>query len=121
MNLEVEGGPRLVANVADKLLTVLAGIKETAAALNQIDRASQEQAGAIREVSTAVRQMDETTQQNAALVEEMNAAIEQNEGQANHLDELVGVFVNEAESGTGTGQGPGLRKLPTLTERCRPN
>ena len=86
-----------MANVADKLLTVLAGIKETAAALNQIDRASQEQAGAIREVSTAVRQMDETTQQNAALVEEMNAAIEQTEGQANHLDDLVGVFRTKGE------------------------
>ena len=96
---EVEGGTKLVANVADKLLTVLAGIKETAAALNQIDRASQEQAGAIREVSTAVRQMDETTQQNAALVEEMNAAIEQTEGQANHLDDLVGVFRTAVEVG----------------------
>ena len=41
--------------------------------------------------------MDETTQQNGALVEEMNAAIEQTEGQANHLDDLVGVFVTDAE------------------------
>ena len=60
--------------------------------MEEIARASQEQAGAIEEVNSAVRQMDEMTQHNAALVEQTNAAIEQTEGQAAELDRIVAVF-----------------------------
>ena len=68
-------------------------------ALDEIARASREQAASIEEVTVAVRTMDEMTQHNAALVEETNAAIEQTEGQANHLDDLVGVFRTAVEVG----------------------
>jgi len=92
---EVSGGGRLVAQATDKLIEMLAGVKESASLITAISAASQEQSDAISEVSTAIRQMDEMTQHNAALVEETNAAIEQTESQASELDKLVEVFVVE--------------------------
>ncbi|MDO8360060.1 MAG: hypothetical protein Q7T08_08465, partial [Devosia sp.] len=93
---EVAGGSRLVAEATQKLTSMLAGVRESAALVHGISAASQEQSNAISEVSTAVRQMDEMTQHNAALVEETNAAIEQTEGQASALDAIVDVFVIDA-------------------------
>ena len=90
---EVTGGSRLVAEATQKLTSMLAGVKDSAALIQGIAAANQEQAGAIGEITTAVREMDEMTQHNAALVEETNAAIEQTEGQANELDRIVSVFV----------------------------
>jgi methyl-accepting chemotaxis protein len=90
---EVSGGGRLVAQATDKLIEMLAGVKESASLITAISAASQEQSDAISEVSTAIRQMDEMTQHNAALVEQTNAAIEQTESQASELDKIVEVFV----------------------------
>ncbi|WP_317186269.1 methyl-accepting chemotaxis protein [Devosia sp. BK] len=90
--VEVSAGSRLVANAADRLVSMLEAVRENSALLNAIARGSREQASAIEEVSTAVRQMDEMTQHNAALVEEINASIEQTEAQASELDHVVDVF-----------------------------
>ena len=89
---EVKGGSRLVADAAERLLTVQEAIRANAGLLDGIARASREQAASIDEVNVAVRQLDEMTQHNAALVEETNAAIEQTEAQANELDRVIGVF-----------------------------
>jgi len=89
---EVDGGSRLVADAASKLVAMLDSVKENSALIEGIATASREQAGAIEEVSTAVRQLDEMTQHNAALVEQTNAAIEQTEAQASELDKIVDVF-----------------------------
>jgi len=89
---EVNGGSRLVAEAAERLLNVQNGIGANAALLEDMARASREQAAAIEEVNVAVRTLDEMTQHNAALVEETNAAIEQTEAQAGELDRLIGGF-----------------------------
>ncbi len=89
---EVSAGSRLVANAADRLVSMLEAVQENSSLLTAIARGSREQASAIEEVSTAVRQMDEMTQHNAALVEEINASIEQTEAQASELDRVVDVF-----------------------------
>jgi methyl-accepting chemotaxis protein len=89
---EVNGGSRLVAEAAEKLLSVLEGVRESAGLSDAIAQATKEQSYAIAEVTTAIRQMDEMTQHNAALVEETNAAIEQTEGQATELDRIVDIF-----------------------------
>ncbi len=89
---EVSGGSRLVAQAAEKLINVQAGIGANAALLEDMARASREQAASIEEVNVAVRQLDEMTQHNAALVEETNAAIEQTEAQAAELDRVIGTF-----------------------------
>ena len=95
---EVAGGSKLVAEATQKLVSMLDGVKESAALVQGISSASREQSNAIAEVTTAIRQMDEMTQHNAALVEETNAAIEQTEGQANELDRIVDVFVLDGQA-----------------------
>ncbi|KKC33127.1 hypothetical protein WH91_10225 [Devosia psychrophila] len=94
---EVSGGSKLVADAAGKLLSMLESIKENNSLLDDIARASGEQAASIEEVNTAVRAMDEMTQHNAALVEEINAAVEQNEVQASELDRVVDIFRLDAK------------------------
>ncbi|WP_035079401.1 methyl-accepting chemotaxis protein [Devosia riboflavina] len=89
---EVGTGSKLVADAAGKLTAMMEAVRANTALLDDIARASREQASAIDEVNTAVRQMDEMTQHNAALVEEINAAIEQTENQAGELDRIVDVF-----------------------------
>ena len=89
---EVQGGSKLVAEAAERLLAVQSGISANAGLLESMARASREQASAIEEVNVAVRQLDEMTQHNAALVEETNAAIEQTEVQAAELDRVIGTF-----------------------------
>ncbi len=90
---EVTAGSKLVAEATQKLVDMLASVKESADLIKDISSASREQSNAIAEVSGAIRQMDEMTQHNAALVEETNAAIEQTESQANDLDSIVDRFV----------------------------
>ena len=63
-----------------------------------IARASRTQASSIEEVTVAVRTLDEMTQHNASLVEETNAAIEQTEAQATELDQVVDIFVVDANA-----------------------
>jgi methyl-accepting chemotaxis protein len=92
---EVTGGTRLVADATEKLSSMLEGVRESAALIEAIAAAGQEQSSAIGQITIAIRQMDEMTQHNAALVEETNAAIEQTEAQAVDLDRIVSVFVVE--------------------------
>ena len=94
---EVKGGSKLVSDAADRLTSMLEGVRENSELINGIAQASQEQSSSIAQVSAAIRQMDEMTQHNAALVEETNAAIEQTEAQADELDGIVEVFVVDAE------------------------
>src|SRR5690606_39370101 len=89
---EVGEGSRLVADAAERLNTLLEGVRASSTLMEGISRDSQEQSTGITEVSVAVRQMDGMTQHNAALVEEMNAAIEQTENQATQLDAIVEIF-----------------------------
>ncbi|WDR04591.1 methyl-accepting chemotaxis protein [Devosia rhodophyticola] len=108
---EVEGGSKLVADAASKLLNMLDAVQENTALIEGIAVASREQASSIEEINIAVRQMDEMTQHNAALVEQTNAAIEQTETQAVELDTIVDVFKLEAAVVTET---PGqTRQQPT--------
>jgi methyl-accepting chemotaxis protein len=93
---EVGTGSKLVADAAGKLAAMMEAVRANTTLLDDIARASREQASAIDEVNTAVRQMDEMTQHNAALVEEVNAAIEQTENQASELDRIVDVFAIES-------------------------
>ncbi|KRA96807.1 hypothetical protein ASD83_17205 [Devosia sp. Root685] len=93
---EVGAGSRLVADASGKLTAMMDALRANTALLDDIARASREQASSIDEVNTAVRQMDEMTQHNAALVEEINAAIEQTETQAGELDRVVDVFTLDA-------------------------
>lgn len=60
--------------------------------MQQISRATGEQASGLREINTAVNQMDQATQQNAAMVEETTASAVLN-GEANTLSPMISRFV----------------------------
>ncbi|KKB77883.1 hypothetical protein VW35_13750 [Devosia soli] len=111
--VEVGTGSRLVADAASKLAAMMEAVRSNTMLLDDIAKASREQASAIDEVNTAVRQMDEMTQHNAALVEEVNAAIEQTETQATELDRIVDVFTLE-------GGSIGKPAAPMRTAATRP-
>ncbi|ODT65883.1 MAG: hypothetical protein ABS75_29470 [Pelagibacterium sp. SCN 63-23] len=104
---EVSGGSKLVAEAATRLLAVQEGISANAKMLEDMARASREQASAIEEVNVAVRTLDEMTQHNAALVEETNAAIEQTEAQAAELDRVIGTFTLEQADNMGAAPAEG--------------
>jgi methyl-accepting chemotaxis protein len=106
---EVKGGTSLVSEAAQKLNSMLDGVRESALLVKAIASASQEQSGGIAEVTTAIRQMDEITQHNAALVEETNAAIEQTEAQATELDKVVDVFLVDAGPARAPADGRSFR------------
>ncbi len=113
---EVQGGSKLVAEAAERLLAVQSGISANASLLEGMARASREQASAIEEVNVAVRQLDEMTQHNAALVEETNAAIEQTEVQAGELDRVIGIFTlgrggDSETAATAEPEQSGARRL----------
>ena len=95
---EVAGGSKLVVEAANKLQAMLVGARKNHELLTGIARESREQASAIDEINVAVRTLDEMTQHNAALVEETNAAIEQTEAQATELDQVVDIFVVDANA-----------------------
>jgi methyl-accepting chemotaxis protein len=99
--VEVTGGTKLVAEAAQKLVSMLDAARESSDLIEAIAAASQDQSSAIEEVGSAVRQLDEMTQHNAALVEETNASIEQTEAQATALDRIVDVFALEGEDVPG--------------------
>ena len=111
---EVDGGSRLVAQAAEKLVAMLEAARTNTSQMQQIANDSREQASSIEEVNAAVRQMDEMTQHNAALVEETNAAIAQTEEQATALDRIVDIFkidrttaIAQSSSGREGGSGSG--------------
>lgn len=101
---EVDGGSKLVAQAAEKLVAMLEAARTNTKQMEKIASESREQASSIEEVNAAVRLMDEMTQHNAALVEETNAAIAQTEEQATALDRIVEIF--RIDRATAIGQSP---------------
>ncbi|MHA6690917.1 methyl-accepting chemotaxis protein [Devosia sp. A449] len=89
----VAQGTRLVAAATTSLLDVQKGLNNSAALMEQIMIASDEQASAIAEAGQAIGTLDDMTQRNATLVEQLNTALAQTESQAAELDDVVKSFV----------------------------
>ena len=116
----VINGSRLVAAVGEKLSSMVERATQNTSLVDEIARASADQASAIRDVNIAVQQMDEVTQHNAALVEETNSAIAQTESQAGRLDALVDVFVFDNAADQADIQyslKPKSRRTPTVARK----
>ncbi|UYQ71151.1 methyl-accepting chemotaxis protein [Pelagibacterium flavum] len=115
---EVDGGRRLVAQAAEKLVAMLAAARANTGQMQTIASDSREQAASIEEVNAAVRQLDEMTQHNAALVEQTNAAIAQTEEQAIALDRIVEIF--RIQGATATSQSHKPAPAVASADRVRP-
>ena len=89
---DVEAGSRLVGEAGSTMTEIVSQVKRVADLIGEMGSATQEQTTGIGQVSEAVAQLDRVTQQNAALVEEAAAAADSLRGQAQRMNEVVGVF-----------------------------
>jgi methyl-accepting chemotaxis protein len=92
-NEQVGQGVTLVAETGLSLDRIAEQVQAIDALMQQISRATAEQASGLREINTAVNHMDQATQQNAAMVEETTAASAVLNGEANTLSQMVSRFV----------------------------
>jgi methyl-accepting chemotaxis protein len=82
-------GTRVAAEVGKMLGAIVADVAKVADLVNEITRASDEQAQGVDQVNTAVSQMDKVTQQNAAGAEESASAAEELSAQATALKTII--------------------------------
>ena len=88
----VEAGGQLVAEAGGTMQGIVQGVHRVSDIIQEITRASAEQATGIGQVNVSVSELDQMTQQNAALVEESAAAAESLKEQARQLAGIVQVF-----------------------------
>jgi methyl-accepting chemotaxis protein len=99
---KVDSGNKLVEEAGATMHEVVDSIKRVTDIMSEIVAASEEQATGIDQVNRAMTQMDAVTQQNAALVEEAAAAAQSMQEQADHLSQVVSVFLlTAAERASG--------------------
>lgn len=92
-NEQVGQGVTLVAETGGALDRIAEQVQAIDSLMQQISRATGEQASGLREINTAVNHMDQATQQNAAMVEETTAASAVLNGEANTLSQMISRFV----------------------------
>jgi methyl-accepting chemotaxis protein len=88
----VEVGGQLVTEAGGTMQGIVDGVHRVSDIIQEISRASAEQATGIGQVNVSVSELDQMTQQNAALVEESAAAAESLKEQARQLAAIVQVF-----------------------------
>ena len=89
---QVALGTTLVDQAGTTMQEIVESIKRVSDIVGEISSASTEQSTGVQQVGHAVNQMDRATQQNAALVEESAAAAASLRQQAGHLVQAVAVF-----------------------------
>lgn len=92
-SLEAVGnGTQIAGETAKSLEKVVSGVDEVAHVLDEITRASSDQAGFIEQVTLGVEQISNVIQENSATAEESAAASEELSAQSILLKELIGKF-----------------------------
>ena len=89
---KTEAGEKLANQTADALAEIVSGVRAAAALVEEIARASGDQATAIAQVDTGVGQMSQVVQTNSATSEETAAAAQELSGQAELLRNMVERF-----------------------------
>jgi methyl-accepting chemotaxis protein len=82
---QIDTGTTKVQAAGQTMGRIVQAIEKVAATVDDISRASAEQAEGIAQVNQSVTEMDRSTQQNAAMVEQATAATESLRQQAAHL------------------------------------
>ncbi|MCL2216551.1 MAG: methyl-accepting chemotaxis protein [Defluviitaleaceae bacterium] len=88
----VETGSGIAETTSESLDTIVKNAGEVSAIINNISRASLEQAEAVSQVSDGLAQISKIVQSNSAVSEEAAAAAEELSSQAELLQQLVSVF-----------------------------
>jgi methyl-accepting chemotaxis protein len=94
---QVGKGVKLVGETGQTLDQILAQVDEINDLVGEIAASSKEQATGLAEVNAAMDQMDRVTQQNAAMVEQSTAATYALASEAAELERLIGRFQVGAE------------------------
>ena len=89
---KVDDGAKLVDAAGSTMEEIVTSVKRVTDIMAEISLASQEQSTGIEQVNRAIGHMDEATQQNAALVEQAGSVAADLQGEAEHLERLVGIF-----------------------------
>ncbi len=89
---KVADGVRHVHATGEALGELMHAIRSMSETIDDIARASSEQATGMQEITAAVSHMDETTQRNAGLAEESARAADALRTQSAELTELIGFF-----------------------------
>ena len=98
---KVADGVRHVRATGEALGELEAAIVRMSGVLEDIARASAEQATGMQEITSAVSHLDDATQQNAALAESSARSAGALRSQAETLAELIGFFRDEGARGIG--------------------
>jgi methyl-accepting chemotaxis protein len=89
---KVDSGSRLVGEAGTTMDEIVASVQRVTDIIGEISAAAAEQSSGLGQINGAVNELDRATQQNAALVEESAAAAESLREQAARLAEVVGRF-----------------------------
>jgi len=89
---QIDGGVGKVQSAGQAMERIVGSIQRVTQTVEDISRASAEQASGIAQVNQTVAEMDRSTQQNAAMVEQASAATESLRQQAARLVELLTHF-----------------------------
>jgi len=89
---QIDGGVGKVQSAGQAMERIVGSIQRVTQTVEDISRASAEQASGIAQVNQTVAEMDRSTQQNAAMVEQASAATESLRQQSARLVELLTHF-----------------------------
>lgn len=103
----IDHGTKLASESGDMLKAITGSVNEVTSMINEIAKASAEQAAGIHQVHDAITSIDQVTQQNAALVEETTAASESMSEQARNLSHDMAFFKT-------TGNAKGEHQIHSL-------
>jgi len=90
--VKVHSGMGIVRDAGSAISDIVTSAQRISGLLNEIAMGSQEQSQGVAQVGTAVQELDRATQQNAAMVEETAAAAGALRDQAQGLDKEVARF-----------------------------
>ncbi|MDD2700267.1 MAG: PAS domain-containing methyl-accepting chemotaxis protein [Sideroxydans sp.] len=110
---DVAGGSVELAERAGKLLEqMVPAINKTSELVQEISESSTEQYSGVTQINTAMTQISQSTQSNAAGSEQLAATSQTLNGQAEHLQQLVGFF--RMGSGAVAPASSSLQRKPAL-------
>jgi methyl-accepting chemotaxis protein len=89
---QVNGGTKLVGNVATSMQAVVHRVREVNGLIGAIAESSRDQSDSIDEVNRGIAQLEHASQQNAALVQQAHSVTSGFEGEAIRLSEVVDKF-----------------------------
>lgn len=97
---KVETGTRVARECEDVLKEIVSSVASVSTMVNEISRASQEQAQGVHEITRAIGQLDQITQQNTASSGRSAEAAADLSRQAATLNSVVQKFVSTIEGGS---------------------